>query len=615
MESTPIRPPAPVWRAAVASLALLACCAAPLLADDLKDGRNALQAGQLDQALKAFERAAQQGQAEGRAGVGLVWLKRHQYGKAMEAFQTAQKMDANLAAAYYGQGEVLREQEKCDTAVPLLQRAVELDRKYPEAQLALAHCLVDLKRFDEAAAAANRGVNWGSKWRPKFLIALGDIAAGRDSLRQAGIWYTTAKQEAPGDPSTLRALGDFYVQRGTYELAYPEYQAAMAMDSSDIELHYALARALDFGNRASDALREYAAVTARDPYYPQGQLGYGQLLYRAGAASNDKERFIAARAPLEKYTQLAPEDARGWSFLGRDLYKLGALTRDQALKDQGFQYMEKAEQLGDKNKDLFAVLGRAYAERGDAAKSQDYFSKAGSEAMKPEDLLRVAVQTESKDPVRADSIYSAVFLMDTTSWQAKIALTQMGKMKFKAKDYPGAVSVFQRRIALDPKAGESYYYMGLSYKEMKQYPQSLEALRTAAEQEDAKPERHLWLGILYQQLDSLSQARHEFERAVELDSTSSGNKALALRQVGYFQLVGKQYDGAISALERSTQMNPADVQAWVWLGQAYQNSGNRAKALEVYGKVLARDPGNAEALKGKRSLEGAAARTKQGGAP
>lgn len=611
--------PVPFARAVVALLALAALGVAgtsrSVRADDLKEGRAALQAGQLEQAAQAFERAAQQGVAEGRAGVGLVWLRRHQYPKAMEAFQLAQKMDGNLAMAYYGQGEVLRQEEQCDKAVPLLQRAVELDRKYPEAQLALAHCLVELKRFDEAALAANRGVNWGSKWRPRFLIALGDVAAGRDSLRAAGVWYTTAVQEAPDDPSTHRALGDFYVRRGTYELAYPEYQSAVARDSSDIELRYALARALDFGNRASDALHEYQSVVARDPDYPPGELGLGQLLYRAGAASNDKDRFEAARGPLEKYVSMAPDDsARGISFLGRDLYKLGTLNRDQALKDRGFQLMARAEQLGDKSKDLYAVLGRAYSERGDAEKAKSYFDLAGPEGMKPEDMLRMAIPLETKDPARADSIYSAVVLMDSTSWQARIAMNQLGKMRFRAKDYPGAVALFQRRIALDPKAGESYYYMGLSYKEMKQYPQALDALRSAAQLEDAKAERHLWLGILYQQLDSLAESRREFERAAGLDSTNSGNKALALRQIGYFKLVGKDYPGAIESLERSTAINGSDVQALVWLGQAYQNSGNRAKALEVYGKVLARDPANAEALKGKRSLE-AGARPKQGGAP
>jgi len=57
------------------------------------------------------------------------------------------------------------------------------------------------------------------------------------------------------------------------------------------------------------------------------------------------------------------------------------------------------------------------------------------------------------------------------------------------------------------------------------------------------------------------------------------------------------------------------MQAAVWLGEAYQNSGNRAKALEQYDKVLAKEPGNAEAAKAKRSLEGGARTKTAGGAP
>src|SRR5439155_18936130 len=80
-----LRPAWKPWWRVFAIAAALTGLAAPLMADDLRDGRNALQSGHLDQALVAFERAAQQGQAEGRAGGGLVWLKRHQYGKALEA--------------------------------------------------------------------------------------------------------------------------------------------------------------------------------------------------------------------------------------------------------------------------------------------------------------------------------------------------------------------------------------------------------------------------------------------------------------------------------------------------------------------------------------------------
>jgi len=110
-------------RIAALAVVFLVFVTAIVRADDLKDGHAALAAGNYDQALALFEKAAGQGYAAGRAGVGEVWLKRRQYAKALEAFQLAQKMDAGLPIAYYGQGEVLRRQGKCDEALPALQKA------------------------------------------------------------------------------------------------------------------------------------------------------------------------------------------------------------------------------------------------------------------------------------------------------------------------------------------------------------------------------------------------------------------------------------------------------------------------------------------------------------
>jgi tetratricopeptide (TPR) repeat protein len=67
-----------------------------------------------------------------------VYLKRRQYEKALEAFVSRQKWTANLALAQFGEGEVYRQQEDCAKATPLFLRAVELDRRFPEAQLSLS---------------------------------------------------------------------------------------------------------------------------------------------------------------------------------------------------------------------------------------------------------------------------------------------------------------------------------------------------------------------------------------------------------------------------------------------------------------------------------------------
>ena len=591
------------WKAVgpVAAIGLLLLVGArPAASDDLKDGRAALQAGQYDAALRAFERAATQGFAAGRAGVGQVWLRRRQYDKAMEAFQLAQKMDATLAMAYYGQGEVLRRQDKCTQAIPLFQKATDLDRKFPEAQLSLGNCLVQTKQFEKGVAALSEGLKWGPKWRPRFLVALGSAEMGRDSLRDAGIYFTKAREEAPGDPEVRRALGDFYVQRGTWTLAVLETQAAVDLDSTDMELRYSLAQALYFDKRYDEALVQYRVVTQRDPDFAPGHLGLGNLLYLAGAA--DPQRYAQAREPLEHYTKLEPADAKGWSLLGRTYYYI-------RMKDEAQAAMLKAQQLGDKSKEMYTVLFRLYGERKDYAKALEVAPLA--DIGPKEHLIMAQMYVFQNQPQRADSIYQAVLDRDSTSADGRFAMMERAKMRFRTKDMEGALGLFQRRIALDPNSAEAYYYIGLCQKELKRYPEALAALQKSVALDSTKADRFFWLGVLNDQQKAIPEARTAFQRSVALDD-SSKLAGKARRQLGFYLLLDKDWTGALDHLERAVALDGQDVQAWVWLGQGYQNSGNREKAMSAYKRALELDPSQPEANKGVKVLSGGASASKGG---
>ena len=590
----------------IAVVALLAAAPLAAIADDLRDGQKALQAGRLDEALQSFEKSAAQGFAEGRAGVGQVWLRRRQYDKAMTAFQTAQKMDANLAIAYWGQGEVLRRQEKCEQAIPLLTKANDLDRKYPDAKLALGDCLVQTKKYDQGVAVLSEGLKWGPKARPRFLVALGNAEMSRDSLRDAGIYFTKAREEAPTDPMVRRALGDFYVHRGTWALAITEHQAAVEMDTTDLELRFSLAQSLYYDQRYNEALEQYRIIIARDPEFRAALLAMGNLLYLAGAA--DARRYVEAREPLETYTKLEPNDGKGWSLLGRVYYNLR--MRDEALKA-----FERAQALGDKSKDMYNDLMQVYAGQREWDKALDAASK-GSPG--PKELLVVGQIFVFKNMISsADSVYRSIVAKDSTTTEARFALTEIGKLRFreageaarrgdeaaKLAAYQAAIATFNRRIALDPRSGEPYYYIGLSYKEMKQNTEALAALEKAAALDSTKADRHFWLGVLYDAEKRQPDARGAFARSVALDDTSK-LAGKARRQLGFYQLLEKNWTGAIGDLERAVQLDDKDTQAWVWLAQGYQNSGNRTKALEAYRRALALDPNQADAKKGIQVLQG-----------
>lgn len=574
------------------AVAFLALALAPgaARADDLKDARAALAAGQNEQALRLFERVASQGFAEGRAGVGQVHLRRRDYVQAKAAFEQAQKMDPNLALAWYGLGEVERRQERYAEAVPFFQKAVEIDRKYPEAQLALGECLTQVKKHDEAIRALSPGLNWGTKWKPRCLVALGNVEMSRDSLRDAGIYFTQAQQAAPEDPVTNRALGDFYLRRGIGSLAVPNYERAVALDSGDVELRYALAKALEYDQRNNDALEAYQGVVGRDPEFGPGQLSLGSLLYRAGQA--DPKRYAEARPYLEKYTQLAPNDPRGWSLLGRDLYFL-------KLKDEAVEAMTKAVSLGEKNKDMYTILGRAQVDRREWQAAIDAYAKGEpnvTDQFKIGQMLVILGRL-----TEADSMYKAMIARDSTSSDAKFAMVELGKLAFRQRDYPAALAALQRRILLDPPSDEAYYYAGLSHKELKQLPEAVTALRQAAALAPGKADRHFWLGLVLASADSVAEANAALSRMVEIDSTSK-NAAIAYQQLGYRALLEKSWPQAIALLERSASLDDKNVMTLTWLAQGYQNSGNKAKAVELYRRVLSLQPDNADARNGLKVL-------------
>jgi tetratricopeptide (TPR) repeat protein len=604
-------------RHAILVLTLLASfLPATALADDLKDGRNALAAGQTEQAITLFEKAAAQGYAEGRAGVGQVWLRRRNYEKALEQFQLAQRMDPNLALAHWGAGECARRNEDCATALPEFQRAVELDHKYPDAQLALGDCLTQMRKFNEAVTALQPGLNWG-KWRPRFLVALGNVEMARDSLRDAGIYFTQAREAAPDDPITNKALGDFYLKRGIGSLAIPEYEKAVGLDSTDIDLRFALGRALAFDQRYGDAIEQYKWVAERNPDYSGAQLALGDIYYRAGQA--EPRYYAEARPHLEKYTQLAANDPRGWSLLGRDLYYLRE-------KEAGLAAMKKAEQLGDKSKDMYTVMFRALVDQKDWAGASAAIKKGDPSTS---DLLKLAqVNAFLGNSAAADSVYRALIDKDSTSSDARFALLEMGKAQYRkaqatpdsvqrAAAYAVAIGTLTRRIALDPNNDEAYYYRGLSRKELKQFSDALADLRQAVTLAPTKGERYFWVAVTLSQAypgcppttpscgaqDSTAAALEVFKAMVVVDSTSK-NAAMAYQQIAFREhLLKKDWNGAIVLLEKAVAIDPTNKQSLIWLAQSYQNAGNKGKALEYYDKVLQIDPNEPNAKKGKEILQ------------
>ena len=555
-------------------------------ANDVTEGDRALAAGHLDEALVHYQSAAKGGWAEGQAGVGRVFLERGRLDQALEAFRHAHEMDGSLALAWYGEGEVLRRQGRCSEAIPLLEKAARLDRRFPEAALALGDCLAITGDVPRAIQELGRGLGWGKTWAPRFFAARGMVWARLDSLRKAAGDFTRARELAPNDASIRRAIGNFYMSRGTWSLAIPELESATRLDTSDVESQYQLARALFYDRRYEASLDTYQRLLAHHPEYAAAQLGIGDLLYRAGDA--DPRRFAEARTHLETYVRLAPDDSSGWSLLGRTLYKMG-------LADTALAALSEAVKLGGHSPEVYSALGMIHSDRKEWDQARDALEKGEQDAHERGILAQIYEITGS--PEKADSLYRMAAASDSTSKNAAFAYRQMAKLRFRDKAFAPAESLFARATAIDSTDGEAWFYRGLCLKQLKRDSEALDALQRAAAIDTATADRFFWLGVVSDALKQTDRAEHAFMRVVAIDSTGA-LASRSYRQLGYYALLRKDWPEAIAALEHAVALDPRDSMGWLWLAQGHQNAAHRQSAAQAYRRVLALDPGNMSAKKG-----------------
>ena len=593
-------------------LALAGGGVAPARADALSDGKSALESGRYDDAVAAYRTAVAAGPNDAAAhlGLGLALERKRQWQAALESYQKASSLDARLAEPHRGQGSMLLRLERPAEAEAAFRKAVEIDRKFPEAQLGLGSALVRQKKIPEAIAVYEAGLKFGTKTAPDFYKGLGEAEAARNSVRAAEVWLIKAREAANNmAPSVkgaiFRTLGDLYMQRKIPSLAIQNYQQAKSIDESDLDTRMALGDAYYRGALYNDALNEYKAVVDADPQYAEGYLKLGNLYYLA--SQSDPQRVFQAIETLDKLLTLDPNNLEGKAILAQAHFKRGgAEGRAQAKK-----LLDEIEATGKFPPEAWRTRGIIQYESEEFENALASFAKAPK--LEVIDLKRVAdsyrrLAAVVTDTTRkavlyqsADSVYMVIVNQDTTSAEGKRASFERARLRYLMKDYPGAVERLNRAIALDPNSGEAYYYLGLSRRAQGDDAAGLVAIQKAVELDPKQAGWYIQLGATHTKLKAPAEARAAFQRAADLD-TSTTVGAVGRQQLGYYELVAKNYPAAINLLEESARIDAKQWQTWLWLGQAYQNNKNIEKAVEAYRKVQQLKPGEPNSAKGLQQL-------------
>jgi tetratricopeptide (TPR) repeat protein len=322
-------------------------------------GQDALTRGQLDEAERDFRRVLQLDPQSGAAyaNLGVVYMRRKQWDKALVALQNAEDrmpqvagIRLNIGLAYYRQNEFLK-------AIPPFESVVRDQPDALQPRYLLGLCYFFAERYADAAATLEPLWEQESTQLP-YLYVLSNAAhrAGRKELDERAT--TQLIKLGDGSPAYRLFVGKYHLNLEHYDAALAEFQAAAEADPNLPFVHFNLGltyrKQQDYQRAREEFLKdahiepdlaldydELGDVDALLQDDKNAEMNYREALRRDARLVNAyfglaktyqrQEKYAAALKEIEAAVKLDPERTDLHYVHGQVLLHLG--RKDEAKKE------------------------------------------------------------------------------------------------------------------------------------------------------------------------------------------------------------------------------------------------------------------------------------------
>jgi len=474
---------------------------------------------------------------------------RKQYPCALEAFQSALKLEPGNAKIYYLVGLTLLETERPEDALKPLGQSIYLMPEVLQPHLLLAGALEQVHRPQdaltewEAALRIDRRSPEALDGMSKLLMAQGDYRSAIELLKdappnetlsldlalaygmnrgldQAEEILTQAMKQHPSSLALTAALVKVYVNQVHYENAVNLAAKSVRLHPGSVEAQGLYLQVLVLNGDFTTAQPLAHKLLAGHPHD-------SEFLYLSGILEYQGGQFPAARRHLEESVALDPNHYNAHYNLGLVLAELKEFT---AAKEQ----LEKAIALGAIEPQVHFKLATVLRALGDNDRAQDE--------------LRLYQQLN----------------------QAKINRTLAASKSAEAAKEQAAGNL-QKAVALYREASD-------------------------ATPDDAALAFKLALAL--EATGDTAAERTVLERAVKVDPAF----AQALDQLGYLDSKGGDTTAAEQHFRLAVQAAPGYTQAWISLAATLGMESRFSDAQEAVATALKLEPANTEALQLRKDL-------------
>ena len=348
------------------------------------------------------------------------------------------------------------------------------------------------------------------------------------------------------------------------------------------------------------------------------------LLFKVGVyrlVAGDRER---AKALLEHYARLEPQDADGFFYLAQAYHlskqderaltairtclklnpgdphvwqKYGELLVSSGDGENGFSWLQKAYQANPHLERINYDLGVASLDRMDFQNAETFARQAAGE--RPNDVgalhLLASVTVKLSRWQEAMAIYQSILKLDAKDADALLGL---GRCQLELKQYRDAIDTLTAQLAVDPVNILAHYYLSRAYAALGDtaeaqhqadlHQKMIEQTSFASSALGSEQDRAVW-----DQARTLVQEGHEdqalalFRHDVKGSPSSPGQPYFLVGALDLY--LGRQAEG-LANLRRALELDPKLRGPRTYLGIVDLQQNNLTDAEKEFIAEIANDP-------------------------
>ncbi|MFB2933878.1 tetratricopeptide repeat protein [Aerosakkonemataceae cyanobacterium BLCC-F154] len=308
---------------------------------------------------------------------GKTLIKLQRYEEAISILDRALEIDPRYPEVWLKRGQALKELQKYEEAQKSYEEALKIQSEYSQAWYERGLALENLNRYELAQDSLTKAIeiqpNYAEAW-----YKLGEIQIQEKKYKEAYISLSKATEIKPDYSDSWYKLGVVFNQMKqpkkalaalnkaleidiNYVEAWLEHSSALAELKQNEEALVSLSKALEINSESAEAwqkrgdilgeLKRYEEAIASLDKAIQIKQDYAEAWYQRGVILSEINNQEEAIASLDKAIQIKPDYAEAW-------YQRGLVLEKQQKFSEAIEAYNKAIQIWPANQEAIAKRKR-----------------------------------------------------------------------------------------------------------------------------------------------------------------------------------------------------------------------------------------------------------------